>query len=319
MLRQDRRMVEKMFTDGLLKVLVCTSTLAWGVNLPAHAVIIKGTSVYDSKKGAFKDLGVLDIQQIFGRAGRPQFDTHGEAYIITEHKKLARYISLMTNQTPIESQFISGLANHLNAEVALGTVINVQDAIQWLSYTYLIVRMRKNPLAYGMKLDQLEHDPTLESYRREIIESAARKLDSCKMVRFIERSGYLSCTDIGRTASHFYLNYQSIEMYNETFRENMSEADILAMVCQFSEFENIQLRDEEIPELEGLLETCVMPVKGGVENAYGKVNILLQSYVSRRNVDAFSLVSDMAYTAQNGARVLRALFELSIKRNMATA
>lgn len=41
MLRQDRTMVEQLFARGLIRVLVCTATLAWGVNLPAHAVIIK--------------------------------------------------------------------------------------------------------------------------------------------------------------------------------------------------------------------------------------------------------------------------------------
>ena len=41
MLRQDRNLVERLFSQGLIKVLVSTATLAWGVNLPAHAVIIK--------------------------------------------------------------------------------------------------------------------------------------------------------------------------------------------------------------------------------------------------------------------------------------
>lgn len=36
-----RNLVEKYFAEGAIKVLVCTATLAWGVNLPAHAVIIK--------------------------------------------------------------------------------------------------------------------------------------------------------------------------------------------------------------------------------------------------------------------------------------
>ena len=46
MLRQDRNLVERLFSEGLIKVLVCTATLAWGVNLPAHAVIIKvGTGI----------------------------------------------------------------------------------------------------------------------------------------------------------------------------------------------------------------------------------------------------------------------------------
>jgi replicative superfamily II helicase len=45
MLRSDRNLVERLFAEGHLKVLCCTSTLAWGVNLPAHTVIIKGTLV----------------------------------------------------------------------------------------------------------------------------------------------------------------------------------------------------------------------------------------------------------------------------------
>ena len=64
MLRSDRTMMERMFEDNCIKVLCCTSTLAWGVNLPAHAVVIKGTSVYDSGRGAFVDLSVLDVLQV---------------------------------------------------------------------------------------------------------------------------------------------------------------------------------------------------------------------------------------------------------------
>ena len=51
MLRRDRNIVEKMFLDGNIRVLVATSTLAWGINLPAYSVIIKGTEVYDASRG----------------------------------------------------------------------------------------------------------------------------------------------------------------------------------------------------------------------------------------------------------------------------
>ena len=73
MLRADRSLCEKLFRNGQIRVLVCTATLAWGVNLPAHTVIIKGTDVYNANKGGFMDLGILDVMQIFGRAGRPQY------------------------------------------------------------------------------------------------------------------------------------------------------------------------------------------------------------------------------------------------------
>ena len=78
---------------------------------------LQGTQIYDAKKGSFVDLGILDVMQIFGRAGRPQYDTFGHGTIITAHDKLSHYLSLMTRQNPIESQFINSLTDNLNAEV----------------------------------------------------------------------------------------------------------------------------------------------------------------------------------------------------------
>ena len=101
---------------------------------------------------------VLDVMQIFGRAGRPQFDVHGEGIIITEHKRLAHYLQLLTHQLPIESQFVKMLSDHLNAEISLGTVTSVREAVTWLSYTYLFVRMCRNPMAYGIPYEQKESD-----------------------------------------------------------------------------------------------------------------------------------------------------------------
>jgi len=60
-----------------------------------------------------------------------------------------------------------------------------------------------------------------------------------------------------------------------------------------------QVREDEISELEfHLTENCPLHVKGGVENNYGKINILLQTFISKGFVDSFSLVSDLGYVAQ---------------------
>ena len=61
MLRGDRNIMERAFGGGHLKVLCCTATLAWGVNLPAHTVIIKGTQIYDAQIGSFKQLGAVTL------------------------------------------------------------------------------------------------------------------------------------------------------------------------------------------------------------------------------------------------------------------
>ncbi|XP_010546203.1 PREDICTED: DExH-box ATP-dependent RNA helicase DExH14 [Tarenaya hassleriana] len=315
MLRADRTLTERLFADGLLKVLVCTATLAWGVNLPAHTVVIKGTQLYDPKAGGWKDLGMLDVMQIFGRAGRPQFDKSGEGIIITSHDKLAYYLRLLTSQLPIESQFISSLKDNLNAEVVLGTVTNVKEACAWLGYTYLSIRMRLNPLAYGVGWDEIIADPSLTLKQRALVTDAARALDKAKMMRFDEKSGNFYCTELGRIASHFYIQYSSVETYNEKLKRHMNESEIIDMVAHSSEFENIVVREEEQNELEMLVRSCCpLDIKGGPSNKHGKISILIQLYISRGSIDTFSLVSDAAYISASLARIMRALFEICLRR-----
>lgn len=318
MLRSDRSMVEKYFAEGLIKVLVCTATLAWGVNLPAHAVIIKGTEIYDSKCGSFVDIGILDVLQIFGRAGRPQYEQHGLGIIITTYEKLNHYLSLLTNQFPIESNFVKYLADNLNAEITLGTICNINEAIEWLSYTYLYVRMRINPQVYGCSYQDVADDRTLSRKRRELITCAARNLDKAKMIRFNERTGDLNVTDLGRTASHFYIKYDTVEIFNEQLQQVMNEPQILSMMSMAQEFQQLKVRDEELIELDELVEeNCEVAAAGGPANIHGKVNILMQTYLSRGQVKSFSLISDLSYITQNAVRIARALFTIELHRNNA--
>ncbi|CAF0809302.1 unnamed protein product [Adineta steineri] len=320
MLRQDRNMVEKYFSKGFIKVLICTATLAWGVNLPAHAVVIKGTELYDSKKGSFVDLSILDVLQIFGRAGRPQFDTNGHGIILTTHDKLQHYLALLTRQNPIESQFISHLTDNLNAEIVLGTVSTVTEACSWLRYTYLNVRMDQSPITYGINAHMKAADPNLMGFRRDLIIKAAKELDKAHMIRFEEKNEYLFATDLGRTASHYYINYVTIETINEHLLNRfMNEGELIGLASLADEFSQLKIRDDELDELDTLYHNqCHLPVKGGAENVHGKVNILIQAYVSRAQINSFSLVSDMSYVNQNVVRLIRALFEIVLKRSWAT-
>lgn len=82
------------------------------------------------------DLGILDVLQIFGRAGRPQFDTSGHGTIITTHDKLTHYLALLTNQYPIESSFINHLADNLNAEVCECVFFLQRNNKKQVSYSY---------------------------------------------------------------------------------------------------------------------------------------------------------------------------------------
>lgn len=74
------------------------------------------------------------------------------------HQELQFYLSLFNQQLPIESQYVRTIPDNLNAEVVLGTVQTLQDAAEWLKYTYLNIRMLRNPQLYGVPLGQIDGD-----------------------------------------------------------------------------------------------------------------------------------------------------------------
>lgn len=317
MQRTDRELVEEMFADGNIQVLVSTATLAWGVNLPAHTVIIKGTQIYSPEKSSWIELSPLDVMQMMGRAGRPQFDTSGEGIIITQHTELQYYLSLLNQQLPIESQFVSKLADQLNAEVCLGTIRNVKEAVTWLGYTYLYVRMVRNPQLYGVSLESAEADKFMEQRRVDLVHAAASSLLRSSLVKYDKKTGSLQATDLGRVAAHYYVSHATISTFNEHLKEGMSDIEIFRLFSLAGEFAFIVVRQEEKVELEKLLERVPVPVKESMEESSAKVNVLLQAYISQLKLDGFALLADMVYVQQSAGRLMRAVFEIACKREWA--
>lgn len=80
MLPKYRRIVEDLFQRKLLSLAICTETLAAGVNLPARSVVLpcllKGPP--DKKKLVEPS----SAHQMFGRAGRPQYDKQGYVFAL---------------------------------------------------------------------------------------------------------------------------------------------------------------------------------------------------------------------------------------------
>lgn len=317
MSREDRTVVEDLFLEGHIQVLVCTATLAWGVNLPAHTVIIKGTQVYNPEKGRWSELSPQDVLQMLGRAGRPQFDTFGEGIIITNHGELQYYTSLMNQQLPIESQFVSRLIDNLNAEIVLGSVRNRDEGVQWLGYTYLYVRMLGSPGLYNVGADYLEGDAALVQKRADLIHSAAVQLEKGGLIRYDRATGVFQSTDLGRIASHYYIAYTSMATYNKHLKPGLGLIDLFRVFALSNEFKLIPVRQEEKLELAKLLERVPIPVKESVDEPVAKVNVLLQAYISQLKLSGFDIVTDMVFVQQSAGRILRAMFEICLKKGWA--
>lgn len=57
-----------------------------------------------------------------------------------------------------------------------------------------------------------------------------------------------------------------------------------------------------------------MPIKGSVDEITSKISVLLQAHISRLHLDGYALNVDKVYVTQSASRIMRALFEISLKR-----
>ena len=91
LLPKYRRIVELLFQRKLLSVAICTETLAAGINLPARSVVLP--TILKGPPEKKRMLEPSAAHQIFGRAGRPQFDTQGHVYVLAHEDdvKIARW------------------------------------------------------------------------------------------------------------------------------------------------------------------------------------------------------------------------------------
>lgn len=88
LLPKYRRRVEKLFQEKLLSVCICTETLAAGINLPARSVVL--TTLVKGPPGKKSLIDASSVHQIFGRAGRPQFDDKGYVFTLA-HEDDVKY------------------------------------------------------------------------------------------------------------------------------------------------------------------------------------------------------------------------------------
>ena len=227
----DRGICEQAFLRNEIKVLCSTSTLAVGVNLPAHLVIIKSTKMYNGR--TYCEYSELDILQMIGRAGRPQFDTKGVAVIMTDPANKEKYENLCGGMRPIESCLYENLTEHLNAEIAIGSIRSIEEAVAWLKSTYLYVRMQVNPGKYIPENENPE-----ESFRRKLADII---VSLAKVGLAKEANGKLSTTKIGVGMAKAYVRYGTMQAIYE-MPQNPSVKELLVTISKSGEFEELRFQ-----------------------------------------------------------------------------
>jgi replicative superfamily II helicase len=287
----DKDRVEEWFKRGDIQLLFSTSTLAWGVNLPARCVVIRDTKLHDPLEGEV-DMSPLDVLQMLGRAGRPGYDDAGYAYVVCQYSDKPRYEQLLSEGKEIESRLAGELDAHLNAEISLGTIRDLEDVMDWLETTFYYVRAQSAPDGYdfGGRL------------RERVRETLSRLVES----GFVETGTDLGVegTALGRLASRYYLRLDTAERFAALAeRESVDEAAVLECVAGAAEFDSVSCRSAERDAVEGILHAT----DSLDDDGHRKVLAILRA--SMTGSTPGELQSDAWVIRQNALRLVAALRE----------
>ncbi len=105
MLPVFRHTVEELFTDGLVKAVFATETLALGINMPARTVVLERLVKFDGEQHVQLTPG--EYTQLTGRAGRRGIDVEGHAVVLwSPDIEPAEVAGLASTRTfPLRSSF----------------------------------------------------------------------------------------------------------------------------------------------------------------------------------------------------------------------
>ncbi|EED17429.1 DEAD/DEAH box DNA helicase (Mer3), putative [Talaromyces stipitatus ATCC 10500] len=267
----DRHAVEKAFLEGKISIICCTSTLAVGVNLPCYLVIIKNTVCW--QEGGCKEYTDLEMMQMLGRAGRPQFDDTAVAVILTKKERVSIYEQMISGTMQLESCLHLNLIDHLNAEISLGTVSDIQSAVKWLAGTFLFVRLRRNPTRYKLKenADRRDEDEMLQ----QICEKNVKLLQDAELV---VRGGAFKSTPWGEAMARYYIKFETMKIILG-LPPRTKTSEILSAIAQAEEFHELRLKAAERPFYRELNRAhgIRFPIKVDMAQNAHKISLLIQS------------------------------------------
>ncbi|KAG2392776.1 hypothetical protein C9374_011501 [Naegleria lovaniensis] len=186
---EEKKLVESSFRNGMIKVLLCTTTLATGVNLPARRVIITSLSM---------GTDVLDMatyKQASGRAGRAGIDVTGESYLFVPSLEQGNKLLSSNFASMISCLNEKQISRALLENISTGTIKTADDIERFLSCTFL--SKCKTP----HEIQQLSKNARLFLHEKGFIE-------------WVEKTQSFVCTDLGKSTQVSNIGLQeALEYY----------------------------------------------------------------------------------------------------------
>lgn len=222
---RQRELVEENFKTGKIKVIIATPTLAYGVNLPAHTVVIEKINRYSNR--GMVEIPVMEYKQMCGRAGRPKYDEEGKTIIMTSKNK----------EKHIYEKYINGKIEDIDSYILaepnlrfyilslISEISDVKEIVKFFDTTFGMFRYRNFKRAENNIVNIVE------------------ELKEWKFVeeKNVNRVSALNLTPVGNRVNQMYIDpltaYRYISYFLEAsqrFKE-CEDIDILFILCTATE------------------------------------------------------------------------------------
>ncbi|MGC9058947.1 MAG: DEAD/DEAH box helicase [Candidatus Aenigmatarchaeota archaeon] len=238
---KQRRIIEENFRKGLIKVLVATTTLAAGVDLPAFRVLIREARRYHPLYGSIY-IPTLEYYQMIGRAGRPRFDKFGESILLAKDEDEAEELKekfILGEPEPITSKLASepALRMHTLALIASDFCKKKKSLLEFFSSTFFAYR-------YDVYI--------IEEKIEEIIEN----LEEWGFI--VVENSKIEATRLGKRISELYLDPLTEKIFVDGLKSNKKLTELSVLQLISSSIEMIPLpsiKMSELSEIESIIES----------------------------------------------------------------
>ena len=100
---------------------------------------------------------------------------------------------------------------------------------------------------YGINVDYSDDDPHLTQKRVDIVHTAAVMLEKANLIKYDRKTGIFASTELGRIASHYYVTYASMTVYNQHLKPTMGMIELFRVFALSNEFKLIPVRPFKTP------------------------------------------------------------------------
>ncbi|KAG5559687.1 hypothetical protein RHGRI_009265 [Rhododendron griersonianum] len=188
----------------------------------------------------------------------------------------------------------------------LRVIENKQDAVDYLTWTFMYRRLTQNPNYYNLQGVSHRH---LSDHLSELVENTLNDLEASKCVA-IEDDVKLSPLNLGMIASYYYVSYTTIERFSSSLTPKTEMKGLLEILASASEYALLPIRPGE----EELIRKLINHQRFACDNPkctdpHVKANALLQAHFSRHVVGG-NLASDQREVLLSASRLLQAIVDV---------